>query len=126
MGRAWFAICKLEAARLASLFREKRYRGIIINLYEMRMKSCRRRDSGENNKATVPAQVCGEGLETRIRCVDNVRACVPDLYRTRRRRNVSPCVTSCNTILPSINQRLEANVSPKSDLCKLPPYLLGT
>ena len=42
MGRAWFAICKLEAARLASLFREKRYRGIIINLYEMRMKSCRR------------------------------------------------------------------------------------
>lgn len=45
MGRAWWETCELEAARLASRFHEKGYRGMVVSVFEMEMKPCRRRGS---------------------------------------------------------------------------------
>lgn len=55
MGRAWFEISGLEAARQARRVREKRYRSMVVSVYEMRMSRCRREGSKGNNKATVSA-----------------------------------------------------------------------
>lgn len=65
MGRAWLENCELEAARLASRVHGKRYRGMVVSVYEMEMKAFRKRVSRRQQCQLRCVET--KNLETRIR-----------------------------------------------------------